>query len=410
MAAIAGLRGTGDWGTDERPKSFRENILWMNPNGNTPLFALTSKAKKRVVDDPEFSWWNESNSLVHLQVNGALGASDTTVVVDSVDPSSSDQTLNYGTAKNLKSGDLLMVKPSSDAAAYAPEILRVISVASDTQFTVARGVAGSTAGVIANDLYLLLIGNAYAEGTGVPEAITRNPIKSYNLTQIFKDSYELTGTADKTASRTGSAWSNDKKRKMFDHSRAIELAMLFGRRFETTGSNGKPLRYMGGLRSLIPLANQYVYSGSTTLVDLMDRLSPVFDWDTGAGDTRIVFAGNGALTKLGKILLATSNIQINYTGTVKSYGIDFTEMVMPRGKLYFKSHPLLSRDPMYTDSMFVLDFDAIRYVTMKDRDTKVKDDVQTDDEDVRRGFIQTECSLQLDFGGNTCFYVGKITA
>lgn len=26
--AVAGLRGTGDWGTDERPKNFREMILW----------------------------------------------------------------------------------------------------------------------------------------------------------------------------------------------------------------------------------------------------------------------------------------------------------------------------------------------------------------------------------------------
>ena len=409
MPAIAGLRGTGDWGTDERPKNFRENILWMNPNGTAPIFALTAKAKKRTVDDPEFSWWNESNALVHLQVNGALGASDTTVVVDSTDPTASTQTLNYGTAKHLKEGDLLMVKPASDAASFTPEILRVRSVASDTTFTVERGAGGTTPASIANDLYLLLIGSAHAEGTGVPEAITRNPLKSYNYTQIFKDSYELTGTADKTASRTGSPWSNDKKRKMFDHSRAIELAFLFGQRSETTGNNGKPLRTTGGFRNLIPSANQYVYSGSTTLVDLMDRISPVFDWDTGAGDSRIVFGGNSALTRLGKILMATSNIQINYTGTVKSYGMDFTEMVMPRGRLFFKSHPLMSRDPMYTNSLFVLDFDAIRYVAMKDRDTKVKDDVQNPDEDVRRGFIMTECGLQLDFGGNTCAYIGNIT-
>lgn len=26
--AVAGLRGTGDWATDERPKNFREMILW----------------------------------------------------------------------------------------------------------------------------------------------------------------------------------------------------------------------------------------------------------------------------------------------------------------------------------------------------------------------------------------------
>ena len=26
--AVAGLRGTGDWATDERPKNFREMVLW----------------------------------------------------------------------------------------------------------------------------------------------------------------------------------------------------------------------------------------------------------------------------------------------------------------------------------------------------------------------------------------------
>ena len=38
--AVAGLRGTGDWATDERPKNFREMILWRNPNGMAPLTAL----------------------------------------------------------------------------------------------------------------------------------------------------------------------------------------------------------------------------------------------------------------------------------------------------------------------------------------------------------------------------------
>jgi hypothetical protein len=42
--AIAGLRGTGDWGTDERPKNFREMILWRNPNGQAPLTAIMAKA------------------------------------------------------------------------------------------------------------------------------------------------------------------------------------------------------------------------------------------------------------------------------------------------------------------------------------------------------------------------------
>ncbi len=56
MAAVAGLRGTGDWGTDERPKNFREMILWRNPNGTAPIFALMARVQKESVNDPEFSW------------------------------------------------------------------------------------------------------------------------------------------------------------------------------------------------------------------------------------------------------------------------------------------------------------------------------------------------------------------
>ena len=44
--AFAGLRGTGDWGTDERPKNFRERILWLDPNGMTPLTGLMSMMGK----------------------------------------------------------------------------------------------------------------------------------------------------------------------------------------------------------------------------------------------------------------------------------------------------------------------------------------------------------------------------
>ena len=62
---------------------------------------------------------------------------------------------------------------------------------SATQFTALRGVGGTTAAAIADDLYLLLIGSAYAEGTAAPSATSRNPIKFYNYTQIFKNSYEF---------------------------------------------------------------------------------------------------------------------------------------------------------------------------------------------------------------------------
>jgi hypothetical protein len=410
MSGIAGLRGTGDWGTDERPKDFRENILFFNPNGEAPIFALTAKAGKRVVKDPEFAWWCEGNALVRLQTTApTYTATDTLFTVGSLDPTVTTLGTNYGMATHLKPGDLLMVETTEiTQTAWTPEIIEVDNVLSDTQFTAKRGMAGSTAGTIATLSFLTLIGSSYAEGTGAPRAVSRNPLKFLNYTQIFKNTYELTGTADKTKARTGDAWSNDKKRKAYDHSRDIEMAFLFGRRSETVGDNGKPKRTMGGLRSFIPAANTTVFGANVTSDQLVNAIAPVFDFNTGAGDTRIAFLGSSAALELGKIMNSITNVRINSTERVKVYGIHFQELLLPQGRVLFKTHPLLSRHSVYTKSAFILDFDAIKWAPMDGRDTKARDDVQTEDEDVRRGFFMTEGGLEVDYGGLTMAYLGNI--
>jgi hypothetical protein len=416
MTAIPGLRGTGDWGTDERPKNFRESILFFSPNGDAPLFALTSKMGKKSVNDPEFAWWAESNNLFRLQINGALSSSDTNAVVGSPDPSATAMSIPYGTAQHLKPGDLLLVE-KTDQATFDNELVQVETVLSDTQFTISRGVGGTAAASIPDTTYLTLIGSAFAEGTSAPRATTKNPVKFLNYIQIFKDSYEITGTADKTNARTGSAWSNDKKRKMFKHSADIEWSMLFGRPSEQTGDNGKPLRFMGGLRYFIPQGapsaggRTTVFASPVTAATFADAVAPVFDFDLGGGDTRIAYCGNTCRVEMGKVIQATSGIRMELGNIIKIYGQAFQEFVMPQGRLMLKSHPLLSRHPRYSKSMFVVDQSAIKYVTMTGRpDGKVKDDVQLEDEDVRRGFIQTDCSMMVDGGGLSCAYIGNVSA
>lgn len=409
--AVAGLRGTGDWGTDERPKDFRSGILKFNANGEAPIFALSSRAGKRKVTDPEFSWWHEGQVLTRLQVNGALGSGDTLVTVDSVDPTTSTLGANYGSAENLKPGDILRVEPAADAQAYADEFLRVENVLSATQFVVSRGAGGTTPASIANDLWLTLIGSAYAEGTPAPRAVSRNPLKFYNYTQIFKNTYELTGTADHTEARTGDAWSNDKKRKSYDHSRDIEMSILFGKRAETTGDNGKPLRFSGGLRTFIPAANTTIFGAAVTVNTFADAIAPVFNYSTGAGNQRIMFVGNAAAIAIAKQFSATSNLEFQVKDTLRVYGMHFQRYILPMGELLIKTHPLLSLGgTIASRSGFVVDFDALKYVYLEGRDTKTKDDVQADDEDVRRGFIQTECGFEVGYGGMTMAYLGNIVA
>jgi len=124
--AIAGLRGTGDWTTDERPKNFREMILWRNPNGQTPLTALLSKMKSESTNDPEFAWYEEEQNALRLTVAFTTGYSttDTSIAVTS----------NVTDATDVVAGDIFLVEKALTSA-YNNEII----IAS------AAGAAGSVA-------------------------------------------------------------------------------------------------------------------------------------------------------------------------------------------------------------------------------------------------------------------------
>jgi hypothetical protein len=358
---------------------------------------------------------DEPNDLLRLQVNGALLAGDTTVVVDSADPSSSAPGNVWGVAKHLVPGDLLLVEPLTDVATFANEYIKVVSVISDTTFTVERGAAGSVAAAIGDDLFLLKVGTQFAEGTGAPSSAVRNPIKYSNFTQIFKTAYEITRTAAATRTRTGDPVANDKRRKSFDHARDIEMALLFGTKSETTGSNGKQQRTMDGLRKFIPTVTSTILGASWPLDEFMDAISPVFDFDTPAGDTRIAFVGNSALNFLNQKIAAASGsspggqwdaVRINFNSGAKQFGMNFIEFTVPQGRILLKSHPLMNRHGLYKNSMFLVDFSSIRWRPLRGADTKMMDNIQNKDEDLRRGQWLTEAGLEVRFGGLTNAYIG----
>lgn len=390
--AIMGLRGTGDWGTDERPKNFRETILFRQPNGQAPLTALMSKMGSEKTDDPEFAWWEEQLSAIRVATSAAIGTTGLTTF-----------TLTGG-GDDLVPGDLLLIE-KTDQATYDNEIVEVTAVASSTSITVSRGAAGTTAATTAGATNMTKIGNVYGEGTTSPSASTRNPTKLYNYCQIFKTAYELTESSKVTNARTGDPLKNDKKRKMFDHSVAMEFAFLFGRRWEGTGSNGKPKRTTGGLRSFIS-TNVKVFSGDFTLDNFINAVSPVFDYATGAGDERLAFVGNTALTALNRLAMNATNMRINQQEMIKVYGMNMTRIVMPQGTLYLKSHPLMNVHPIFTKSMFVLNPSGIKYRHL--RDTKPQDNIQANDADTQKGQWIGECGLEVQHE-KTFAYLGNMS-
>lgn len=385
--AVAGLRGTGDWGTDERPKNFRETILWRRPNGSAPLYALTAKMKSEATNDPEFNWWEEELNAIRVQINFGTGyvTSDETLTIDS------------GDAQDLAANDVLLVEAALTTG-YTHEILVVSSVTSATVFVVKRGQAGTTRAAIADNTYLTRIGNVFSEGSRSPEATSRNPTKLYNLCQIFKTAYEITRTAENTEARTGDVLKNDKKRRMFDHSVSVEFAFLFGKRFETTGANGKPMRFMGGvLYMMSQYASSRIVAFTTTPTEnsLLDSVYPIWDYDTDAGSERIVFAGNGFLNSLNKLAKGGSSTRINFDGFVSVYGMRLQRWIFPQGELFIRTHPLFNTHGRFTNDAFVFDPSSMIYRYLRNRDTKPQDNIQDNDEDAHKGQWLGEISLEM---------------
>lgn len=393
--AFAGLRGTDDnkLSFGERPQNFREMILWLNPNGEAPLYSLMALMGKEKTDDPRINWYEEILDSTRLTVNGPLTSVATAFVVDAG-------------ALELVVGDLLLVE-KTETSTYDNEIVQVATITSDTAFTVTRGAAGTTAAAIADNAFLTRIGSAWEEGADSPNVSRKNPTALHNYTQIFKTAVGVTRTMDQTRLRTGDAYKNDKKRKAFRHSAEIEWALIFGQRFEDlTGS--QPKRYMGGLRSFIPAANTFIHTTAPSLDTVTDQIETVFDYDgQGAGNERLVLAGRQALTNLNKLIKNDSSTRINYDGIVDMFGMKVHQFVTPSGVLRIKTHPLMSRHGRFNKSMLILNPTGLKWRHMLD--TKFMDNIQNNDTDARKGQWITEGALEVQHS-ETMAYVGNLIA
>src|SRR5574337_1258951 len=232
MAAVLGMRGTGSLSTpDVRPKNYREGILLLFPNASAPLTALLSKLSEQATDDPEFKWFEKllPDQTALVQANADTASTSLSLVT------AADYT-------KFKPGHVIM-----DAA--TGEIMWVTGSISGTVSVLrAQGSVSATA-VGASDPFII-IGTAYSEGDGVSDAITYDPTVVSNYTQIFRNVFDITGTASATRIRYGDGqFQKEARREALElHSIEMERAFLFGAKVENTSYGSQPTRTTGGLQ------------------------------------------------------------------------------------------------------------------------------------------------------------------
>jgi hypothetical protein len=356
MSAFLGMRGTGNWETDERPKSWREGILKLYPNGDAPLTALMSKLSESKVDDPEYNWWTQTfpaqaGAILGIYTDAALG---TALAAAGTSGQALYVKVAEAVADEIRPGHQVLLRDESDQTVDVnAKVTNVVKNGADSviSITLLEADDNSSHGHDLRDAdRILVIGSINAEGASMPEAIAYNPTKIYNYTQIFRNSLSITRTARRTRLRTGDAYKRAKKECLEMHSVEMEKAFMFGIRTENTGSNGKPERTSMGL---IPFIKTYAADRLFDYANDTDYASKSWieggeDWLDTALETlfrygsqeKMVFAGSGAILGINKLVKSLGNFEFN--AKTVSYGIKVVEWVTPFGVIYLKTHPLFS--------------------------------------------------------------------
>jgi len=373
-----GMRGTDDWVTDQRPKNWRQGIMYLYPNGKAPLTAIMSMIGNEKVTDPEFNWWESESGAVYTEytagevytvadksavyVGGTGVATDTLFV-----------TIPAAFATLVRAGHEIMFKqaadPTNDVVGKVTQV-DVNGANSTVGIRLLEPDDNGAVGTIATADYLLILGSVHSEGAEMPDTVNRDPVKIYNLTQIFRTSLSITRTAEKTLLRTGPEYQKQKMEKLEQHSIEMEMAYLYGIMTEVTGDNGKPERTT---RGIVPFIRQYAPNnvshyptsaegvGNNWTVGGENWLNRVLEGIFRYGvDEKLMLCGSTVMQGITRLAQTGATINMNPMRNA-AYGLEVTTWISPYGVLHLKTDPLMSQNPTLRGSAIILEPKELKY-------------------------------------------------
>tara|TARA_B100001057_G_scaffold25136_2_gene23200 strand:- start:19808 stop:21004 length:1197 start_codon:yes stop_codon:yes gene_type:complete len=380
MAAIQGLRGTGEFSTDFRPKNYRELFTLLEPQGNAPLNALLAMGSSESTDDPEFKNFRDELPDRKLKVNGAVAStSTTTITIDASDDNK--YAINGAIVINSETG----------------EVMHCTADTTGTTLTVTRNVGG-TAHQIADNAELFVAGFAAQEGAGAPTAISFDAVVANNFCQIFRTAFSVTNTLNSTYLRTGDKMDEAMTKALKLHMSDIERAMFFGVKHEANGSTAQPTRYTGGLinslTNVVDIATDFASYGGSSAGQMTEEgfdnllISTIFKYGSSQ---KIAFVGENVANQLQQI----GKDRWQPTSVDGTYGVMLTRYQSFAGDLMVHLHPQFRQIPGMKNAMVIVDFPFLSYRYLEGRDTQLLENRQSPDLDAQLHEYLTECGLEL---------------
>jgi hypothetical protein len=380
MAAITGLRGTGEFSTDFRPKNYRELFTLLEPNGNAPLNALLAMGSSESTNDPEYKNFRDELPDRAMQVNGAVASTSTgTITIDASDDNK------------------FAVKGAIVVNSETGEVMLVTADTASTTLTVTRNIGGTTF-QIADNALLFIAGFAAAEGADTPTAISFDATVAANYTQIFRTAFAVSNTLRSTYLRTGDKLEEAMTKALKLHMSDIERAMFFGKKHELNGSSAQPTRFTGGLinslSTVVDITTGYASYGGSSAGQMTEEgfdsllISTIFKYGS---KQKIAFVGETVANQLQQIGKARwQPTQIDGT-----YGLSLTRYNTFAGDLMVHLHPQFRQIPGMKSAMVIIDFPYLNYRYLEGRDTSLLENRQSNGADSVTHEYLTECGLEL---------------
>lgn len=324
-------------------ESFAANLVRYAPYGTAPLFALTNMVGTMTAKSYEHGYFTKEMAYPQAIVTAAATAAATTITVDNVDFFIPGQVFRV-----LSTGENIAVNTISENAG-------VFTIG------VTRAFGEVAAAAIAADAVIYQIGTAFEEASLRPQAVNIQPKYIRNFTQIFRNSWGISGTTDATENKVGNGERAENRQDCaMLHSLDIEKSLIFGQKSLGTRNN-QVIRTMDGLESVIRLyaPGNISTAGATTTYDQLESyLDPVFNitTDVKVANERVLFVGATANKVLNKIGRLSGQYQIVDGQT--NFGLQFKTFKISRGQFRIIEHPLFNTNPQLSRMAMAVDLSS----------------------------------------------------
>lgn len=332
----------------ERLDSFNSKLFRSQLAGTAPIFALSSGSAQFQLTSKIHYWFMKQPYSSKLIASAAANNTATSITVDKgavVEPSS--------VIMNTKTNEYMFV-----------------SAVSGNTLTVVRGFAESTAAAVTQNDELLYLGTAKKEGSLAPNPKYRRGVPRMNYSQIFRNGWGTTRTAEHIKFITGNKATENKEDAVSMHAQDIEMALLLGRKSLNQVDGSEVLSTMDGLTNIVK--NNTALAAAATLDSIQEWMYSNFETcPEGVPNERVVMTSLNVLYILNKLIREAGSSYYPIGTATKVYGLDVYALQLPgMQEVKILAHPLFSQTESLSKSMLIYHPGLIKIGYMTDAEIK----------------------------------------